>query len=95
MTGKQYPPVTPIEVKILFKEKPKCNYEELGFISTPLSWDQNSAINLAREKAAEIGADYINIESVHKNMYNDASVSAIAYKCGKVNREKISVDATR
>lgn len=92
MTGKAHPPVTPSQVKILFKEKPKCNYEELGFISTPQKWNQNIAIEAAREKAAEIGADYLVVETVHQNMYNDASVSAMAYKCGAVDREKVDVN---
>lgn len=92
MTGKAHPPVTPSQVKILFKEKPKCNYEELGFISTPQKWNQNIAIEAAREKAAEIGADYLVVETVHHNMYNDASVSAMAYKCGAVDREKVDVN---
>lgn len=91
LTGKAHAPVTPSQVKILFKEKPKCNYEELGFISTPQKWNQNIAIEAAREKAAEIGADYLVIETVHHNMYNDASVSAMAYKCGAVDREKVDV----
>lgn len=92
MTGKAYPPVKPSEVKILFKERPKCTYEELGFISTPQKWNQNYAIEAARVKAAEIGADYLVIETVYQNMYNDASVSAMAYKCGKVDREKVDVN---
>ena len=58
MTEKAHSPVAPSQVKILFKEKPKCNYEELAFISTPQKWNQNIAIEAAREKAAEIGADY-------------------------------------
>lgn len=91
LTGKAYPSVQPDQVKILFKEKPKCKYEELGFISTPLKWNQNVAITAAREKAAEIGADYVMVETVHVNAFNDASVSAIAYKCGSVSRENIPV----
>lgn len=94
MTGRAYPPVQPEQVKILFKEKPKCKYEELGFISTPLKWNQNVAITAAREKAAEIGADYVMVETVHVNAFNDASVSAIAYKCGSVDRENVPVSPT-
>ncbi len=92
MTGKAHPPVPPTHVKILFKEKPKCDYEELGFISTPAKWNQNIAIESAREKAAEIGADYLVVETVLTNMYNDAVVSAMAYKCGPVDREKVDVN---
>lgn len=95
MTGKAHSPVAPSQVKILFKEKPKCNYEELGFISTPQKWNQNIAIEAAREKAAEIGADYLVVETVHQNMYNDASVSAMAYKCGTVDREKVDVNPSK
>ncbi len=91
MTGRAYPAVDPLKVKILFKEKPDCEYEELAFIGTPLAWNQNVAIQKARDKAAEIGADYIVIETVNVNMYNDASVSAMAYKCGKVDRDKVKV----
>lgn len=95
MTGKQYPSVPPTHVKILFKEKPQCKYEELGFISTPPKWNQNFAIEAAREKAAEIGADYLVIQTVQTNMYNDAVVSAMAYKCGPVDREKVDVNPAK
>ena len=33
MTGKQYPPVEPLAVKVLFYDKPECTFEELAFIS--------------------------------------------------------------
>lgn len=94
MTGKSYPPVSSDSVKILFKDKPKCDYEELGFVSTPLEWNQNVAMNSARKEAAKIGADYIVIQSVNKNGFNDVSVSAVAYKCGKVDRDKVDVNAS-
>lgn len=92
MTGKAYPPVSRDQVKILFHDKPKCSYEELAFISTPLMWNQNAAMKAAREKAAEVGADYLVISTVNKNGYNDASVSGIAYKCGDVDRHRVKVD---
>lgn len=92
MTGRSYPPVDHLKVKVLFKEKPKCQYEELAFIGTPLEWNQNVAIQSARIKAAEIGADYVVIQTVNVNAFNDASVSAIAYKCGDVDRENVELD---
>lgn len=91
MTGKQYPPTDPLSVKILFKEKPACNFEELGFISTPLSWNQNEAVKAARYSAASVGADYLVIETVQTNIYNDSRVSAVAYKCSNVDREAVQV----
>lgn len=92
MTGKAYPSVSPSNVKILFKDRPKCNYEELGFISTPPMWNQNTAIEAARVKAAEAGADYFVVEYVQVNNFNDARVSGMAYKCGPVDREKVDVN---
>ena len=53
MTGKALSPKLPSDVKIIFHEKPKCDYEELGFIATPLMWNQTVAIEEARKKAAE------------------------------------------
>lgn len=88
MTGKAYDPVDPLSVKILFNSKPNCIFEELGFITTPLAWNQNRAVQLAREKAAEVGADYITIQAVHTAQFNDTSISAMAYKCGVVDRDK-------
>lgn len=94
MTGKAYSPVSPSQVKVLFKDKPKCDYEELGFISTPAKWNQNVAIEAAREKAAGIGADYLVVETVMVNEFNDAKVSAMAYKCGTVDRVGVDVKPT-
>lgn len=93
MTGKAYASVSPDSVKVLFKDKPDCNYEELGFISTPMEWNQNVAVGKARKEAAKVGADYIVIQTVNKNGFNDASVGAVAYKCGKVDRDKVDVHA--
>lgn len=95
MTGKAYPSVSPSNVKILFKDRPKCNYEELGFISTPPMWNQNTAIEAARVKAAEAGADYFVVENVLLNNFNDAKVSGMAYKCGSVDREKVDVNISK
>ena len=92
MTGKALPANEPSDVKIVFHEKPKCDYEELGFISTPLMWNQTVAIEEARKQAASIGANYITIQTVQKNQYNDAQVSAIAYYCGKVDRNIDELD---
>lgn len=93
MTGKAYPSVQPTHVKILFKDRPKCSYEELGFVSTPPMWNQNTAIQAAREKAAEVGADYFVVETVHLNDFNDAKVSGMAYKCGTVDRDRVEINA--
>lgn len=91
MTGKAFPPVDSLDVKVLFEKEPECDYEEIAFIATSMLWDQNHAVNMARKKAASIGADYINIKKHHFNVFNDASVSAMAYRCGDVDRERVEV----
>lgn len=91
MTGRAFPPVDSANVKVLFSEKPKCQFQELAFISTSLSWNQNTAISSARDKAAEVGADYLVITRVYINGFNDASVWGVAYKCGEVDRNKVDL----
>ena len=91
MTGKAFAPVDPLGVKIFFSEKPKCPFQELAFITSPTSWNQNVAISKARDKAAEIGADYLVITQVFINNFNDASVWGVAYKCGEVDRNKVDL----
>ena len=92
MTGRALPEKEPSSVKIVFHEKPKCDYEELGFISTPMMWNQTLAIEEVRKQAALIGANYISIQTVQKNEWNDAQVSALAYYCGKVDRNIDELD---
>lgn len=76
-----YEPVEESDVRILFKEMPSCDYEEIALINTPYMWRSSSAVKDARAKAAKIGADYVKIESVQTNEDNDAKVEAVAYKC--------------
>jgi hypothetical protein len=92
MTGKPGNARMPSGVKIIFNDKPNCKYEELGFISTPLMWNQTYAIEEARRQAAAIGANYLSIQTVQKNEWNDAQVSAIAYICGNVDRNIDELD---
>lgn len=91
MTGKQYPPVDPLKVKILFSQLPACHFEELAFITSPLSWNQSAAIQKIRDKSASIGADYVDITSTHVNLYGEVLASGVAYKCGIVDREEVEL----
>ena len=76
-----FPEKNPEDVKVLLKDnKDICEAEEIALIRTPQKWNQNIAIDAAKEAAAQIGADYIRIK-VFYNTYNDASVVANAYKC--------------
>lgn len=82
VTGKKYPPVAVEDVKVLFTAQPSCaEYEELGFIGTNPMRNQNAAVQLAREEAAKLGADYLSIQEVLVNNFNAAMVSGVALKC--------------
>jgi hypothetical protein len=82
-TGPVYEPISASEVRVSFdKDRLVCKkLEEIGFIATPLVWNQSVAIDRVREEAAKVGANYAIVQTVHKNAYNDASASAIAYRC--------------
>lgn len=81
ITGKAYPPTEPENIKVFAQEKPACALEELGLIVTNLKWNQEIAINDAKSKASELGATYIQITEVERNIYNDAAVTAVAFRC--------------
>jgi hypothetical protein len=81
VTGKKYPPISIDEVKIFAQIKPKCDLEEIGLIVTSLKWNQEVAIEDAKAKAAELGANYIQISDVARNAVNDAAVTATAFRC--------------
>ncbi len=81
MVAKSYAPITPEEVKVVFKEEPDCDYEEIALINTPYSWNSNVALKKARKQAAKIGADYLKVTQVETNDDNDAKIEAVAYKC--------------
>ena len=80
-----YPPVSKDHVKVIVDNDdiswaPHCNAVQIAQIRTKLCWNQSIALNEARDKAAEIGADYIKAYFSF-NQYNDAMVTATAYKC--------------
>jgi hypothetical protein len=81
MVGPSYPPTDPSTVKVFATQKPDCNLEELGVIVTNLKWNQEKAVEDAKINAAKIGATHIQIGNITRNMYNDAAVSAVAFRC--------------
>jgi hypothetical protein len=81
VTGKKYPPISIDEVKVFASIKPNCNLEEIGLVVTNLKWNQEKAVEEAKAKAAELGANYIQISDVKRNIYNDAAVTAVAFRC--------------
>lgn len=80
-TGPAYPPTNPEDIKVFAAQKPNCKLEELGLIVTNLKWNQEHAVTDAKEKAAEIGAHFIKLTDVKRNIYNDAAVQAVAFRC--------------
>ncbi len=81
MTGGTYPPTAPESVKVFATQKPDCNLEELGIVVTNLKWSQDSAVEDAKVNAAKIGATHLQINNVTRNQFNDAAVSAVAFRC--------------
>ena len=82
---KHYPPVSPDHIQVILDNdddiiKPSCSAEQIGRIVTGWLWSGESAIKTAKEKAAEIGGDYIKGELLI-NELNDGQVRATVYKC--------------
>lgn len=81
ITGNSYPPTEPETIKVFAQERPDCSLEELGLIVTNLKWNQERAIKDAKLRASELGATHIQITEVERNIYNDAAVTAVAFRC--------------
>lgn len=82
-----YPKNNPDQVKIILDNNrntilPDCKAEQIGHISTAWKWSGNSAIETAKEKAAQMGGDYIK-GKLHINNVNDGLVEGIVYRCIK------------
>ena len=81
ITGKTYPPTSPEQITVFLSQKPTCEMEEIGLVVTNLKSSQEKAIASAKEKAAEVGATHMQIIEVTRNIYNDAAVQAVAFRC--------------
>lgn len=82
-----YPSVTTQNVKIIIDNddvvtRMECKTEQIGYISTARMSNMSKVINVAKEKAAEIGADYIK-GSFRWNGEGEPYLNATAYKCIK------------
>lgn len=82
-----YPENNPNQVKVILDNDdsttlPDCKAEQIGHIETAWEWSGNSAIQTAKEKAAQMGGDYIK-GKLHINNVNDGLVEGIVYRCIK------------
>ena len=91
LTGQARDPVDEKEVKILFYEKPECQYEELALITTPTHWSETYAIEDLRAEAAKIGSDFVSVQQIITQPNGFVIARGLAYICGTVNRENVDV----
>ncbi len=62
------------QVKVLLNERPACNYEVVAWLEIPGTfYDRSRLIGVFRSKAANLGADFVEITSLQK-------IGAIEYK---------------
>lgn len=81
MLDKEYPEVSPKNVKVYMNDPVPCKYKEIAYIGTEYEDDMPEAVASAREKAAEIGADGIIILNHKTNDDGEVTVGVSAYKC--------------
>ncbi len=80
-------PKNPDDIKVIFENNdkdisPNCKAEQIGFISTSWEWTTTRALNSAKEKAAEIGGDYLKA-TVITNDRNHGRIKGTVYYCIK------------
>ena len=80
-------PNDPNNIKVIFENNdkdasPNCKAEQIGFISTSWEWTTTKALNSAKEKAAEIGGDYLKATLI-TNDRNHGRIKGTVYHCIK------------
>lgn len=71
------------KIKVMLYEYPQCNYRLVGAITTDAERSENAAIQEAKERASDVGAEYLSIMSMGKYALDRTSVSGKAFVCDK------------
>ena len=76
------------QIKVILYEYPQCNYRLVGAITTDVERSENAAIQEAKEKASDVGAEYLSIMSMGKYALDRTSVSGKAFVCDRTAQQQ-------
>ena len=76
------------KIKVVLYEYPQCNYRLVGAITTDAERSENAAIQEAKEKASDVGAEYLSIMSMGKYAFDRTSVSGKAFVCDRAPQQQ-------
>jgi hypothetical protein len=69
------------KVQLIMYEYPPCRYRLVGEINTEVERTQNAALQDAKERSVDLGAEYLSIMSMSKYAFDKTSVSGKAFVC--------------
>lgn len=82
VTGKSEPPIPKESVHVYLKEKPACEYEEVGLLEVRGGvFGMDRLFDAWKEKAAQVGADGVNVSQIDKNSFGEYRGTAVAIRC--------------
>jgi hypothetical protein len=82
LTGKPASPIAKESVRIYLKEKPTCQYEEVGLLEVRGgAFSMDSLFTAWKEKAAQVGADGVKVSQIDKNGLGEYRGTAVAIRC--------------
>lgn len=77
------------KIKVMLYEYPQCNYRLVGAITTDAERSENAAIQVAKEKASDVGAEYLSIMSMGKYALDRTSVGGKAFVCDGAAQQQL------
>ncbi len=82
ITGIATGPIPVDSVKVYLKDEPSCEYDEVGLIEVPGdTYGMESLLTKFKIKAAEFGADGVDVSQIEKNGIGEYRGTAIAIRC--------------
>lgn len=69
------------QIKVILYDYPQCNYRLVGAFTTNVESSEYAAIQEAKLKAVDVGAEFLSIMSMGKYALDRTNVSGKAFVC--------------
>ena len=85
LTGKTSVPIPKESVQVYLNSRPSCRFEEVGLLEVKEAWGLESLLDGFKTKAAEVGADGVDVSQIDKNPLGVYRGTAVAIRCMQSN----------
>ena|SRR6266545_7774927 len=81
LTGKTSAPISKESVQVYLNSRPTCRFEEVGLLEVREAWGLESLLDGFKTKAAEVGADGVDVSQIDKHPLGVYRGTAVAIRC--------------